>query len=110
MKKTVAFALMLGLAGCGDNMPVAPVSAAPIAKAQIVEAVKADPDHELTERVARAIEAAKLQGIEAVAASGIVTLWGTTLSARERDRAAEVARNVQGVEWVENRLEVVAGS
>jgi osmotically-inducible protein OsmY len=110
MKKTLAFALVLALAGCGDNVPVAPVSAAPVARTESVEAVKPDPDQELTQRVARAIEAAKLYGVDVVAASGIVTLWGTTVSARERDRAAEVARNVQGVEWVENRLEVVAGS
>ena len=111
MKRTIVAALIAGLAACGEQPSIAPVAqaAAPKAIAVAVEE-KPDADKELAQRVGRAIEAAKLHGIDVVAAKGIVTLWGTTVNLRERNRAAEVARNVDGVEAVENRLEVVAGS
>jgi osmotically-inducible protein OsmY len=100
MKHTLALALILGLAACGEDANLAP--AAPI--------VKSDPDTELAERVMRAIDQASLHGIEAVAAEGVVTLWGTTVDANERSRAGDIAARVEGVKAVENRLEVVSGS
>ena len=117
MKKTLAFSLIfslpLGVAACGDNAKFAPVSetvAAPQVAVIQPAAIKPDLDKELAKRVARAMEDARLHGIDAVAAAGIVTLWGTTVSAKERDRAAEIARNVEGVDAVENRIAVVSGS
>jgi len=111
MKQTLAFALMIGLAACSDEGPkLAPVSNAQAPKAATVEVPKPDPDKELAARVGRAIDGAKLPGIDVVAAEGVVTLWGSALSAPERNRAAEVARNVEGVKAVENRLEIVTGS
>jgi osmotically-inducible protein OsmY len=113
MKKTLVLSLLAGLAACGDQpATVAAVTdgTLPKALAAPIEVAKPDPDKDLAQRVSRAIEDAKLQGIDVVAAEGIVTLWGTTVNARERDRAAEVARNIEGVSAVENRLAVVTGS
>jgi osmotically-inducible protein OsmY len=58
----------------------------------------------------RAIDEAKILGIDARAVDGVVTLWGATVSARERSRAGEIAARVEGVKALENRLEVVTGS
>ena len=113
MNKTLAFFLILGVAACGDNAKFAPVSetaAAPQVAVVQPDPAKPDPDKALARRVARAMEDAKLHGIDVVAAAGIVTLWGTAASAKERNRAAEIARNVEGVDAVENRLAVVTGS
>jgi osmotically-inducible protein OsmY len=111
MKRTAVFALILGLAACGDKPSVAPVAEAAPPKAITVAAQeKPDADKELAQRVMRAIDEAKLHGIEAVAAEGVVTLWGTTVSAKDRTRAGDIAVRVEGVKAVENRLEVVAGS
>ena len=111
MKHAFAHVLILGLAACGDKpATVAAVAALPKAVAAPVERAMPDADQELARRVRRAMEEAKLHGIDVVVSGGIATLWGTTASAREKSRAAEIARNVEGVEAVENRLEVVAGS
>lgn len=112
MKKTIALVLTLGLAACGDDAKVSPVAAIPVSRAVAapIEAPKPDPDQELAKRVSRAMEDGKLHGVDVVAAAGIVTLWGAIPSARERDRASEIARNVEGVSAVENRLQVVSGS
>jgi hypothetical protein len=111
MKKTFAVLLVAGLAACGDKPSLAPVAeaAAPKPIAVAVEAVK-DADQDLAQRVMRAFDDAKLNGIEAVSADGVVTLWGTTVSNKDRHRAGEVALRVEGVKAVDNRLEVVSGS
>lgn len=111
MKKTLALALILGLAACGDKPSLAPVAQAAAPKPIAVAAEeKPDADRELAQRVMRAIDEARLHGIDAVAAEGVVTLWGTALSAKDRSRAGEIALRVDGVKAVENRLEVVSGS
>ena len=111
MKKTLAIALVAGLAACGDKPSLTPVAeaAAPKAIAVAAEPVN-DADQELGRRVMRAFDDAKLNGIEAVSADGVVTLWGTTVSNQDRIRAGDVAMRVQGVKAVDNRLEVVSGS
>ena len=58
----------------------------------------------------RAFDEAKLSGIEALSTDGVVTLWGTTVSDKDRHRAGEIALRVEGVKAVDNRLEVVSGS
>jgi osmotically-inducible protein OsmY len=110
MKKTVVIAL-LGLAACGEKPSLAPVAkaAAPKAIAVAAEPVN-DADQELARRVMRAFDEAKLDGIEAVSTDGAVTLWGTTLSDKDRHRAGEIAMRVEGVKAFDNRLEVVSGS
>ena len=111
MKKTLAIALVAGLAACGDKPSLTPVAeaAAPKAIAVAAEPVN-DADQELGRRVMRAFDDAKLNGNEAVSADGVVTLWGTTVSNQDRIRAGDVAMRVQGVKAVDNRLEVVSGS
>jgi BON domain len=116
MKHALAFALVLGLAACGGDkakLASAGDTAAPkaiAAAAPVAEPAKPDADKELAQRVARAIEGAKLHGVDVVAAGGVVTLWGAVPSAGQRDRAAQVAAKVEGVKAVENKLEVVTGS
>ncbi|HXI36044.1 MAG TPA: BON domain-containing protein [Burkholderiales bacterium] len=96
--------------------PAAPITAppppppAPAAKA---EPPAPDPNKELADRVKRALEGeAKIQaaGIDVTAKDGTVTLWGTTTTAAEKNRAAQAARKVDGVKVVENKLAVVKGS
>ena len=110
MTKALAVALILGLAACGEKAKYAPVSDTPAPKMETAGVVKPDPDKELAHRVVRAIEEAKLHGVDAVAVDGVVTLWGSAVSVKERDRAGQVAARVEGVQAVENRLEIVTGS
>ena len=112
MKNTLALAIVLGLAACDNDAPsIAPIAqaAAPKAIAAVVEPVN-DADKELAQRVMRAIDEAKLHGIDAAAADGVVTLWGSTFTAKDRTLAGDIAVRVEGVKAVENRLEVVSGS
>ena len=117
MKKTFAVALIFGLAACGGEKPkLAPAADAGEPKTAVAVALpapaplKPDANKELAQRVSRAIEGAKLHGVDVVAVDGVVTLWGATPSAKARNRAAEVAAKVQGVRAVDNKLEVVVGS
>ena len=111
MKNTLAVALILGLAACGEDHSLTPVAqAAPQPVVLVAETEKVDADQELAQRVMRTIDEAKILGIDARAADGVVTLWGTTLSAKDRGRAAEIAAGVDGVTAVDNRLQVVSGS
>jgi hypothetical protein len=114
MKETFAFALILALAACGGEKPkVAPLADNTVSKAvapAAAEPAKPDADKELAQRVARAIEGAKLRGVDVVAVDGVVTLWGATPTAKERTRAGQLATQVQGVKAVDNKLEIVSGS
>ena len=111
MKKTVALLFVAGLAACGDKPSLAPVAQAAAPKVIAVAAPPVnDADQELARRIMRAFDEAKLNGIEAVSADGVVTLWGTTVSHQDRLRAGDIALKVQGVKAIENRLEVVSGS
>jgi len=110
MKKTLAVTLLAGLVACGDKPTIAVANATPVAKTEAIEVARVDPDQELALRVTRAIEEAKLHGIDVVAVDGVVTLWGTTSSKQGLLRAAQIAAGVDGVRAVENRLQVVVGS
>ena len=114
MKNTLAVALILGLAACGDEPSLAPLAQAaapkPMAVAAVLEPEKVDADKELAQRVMRAIDEERIHGIDAVAVEGVVTLWGTTPTKRARARAAEIAAGVDGVRAVDNRVQVVVGS
>lgn len=122
MTRIFVTALTLALAACGDSAPPpkpaapAPQASAPEAKApeaKAPEAPKPDPNKELARRVKQALEGeGKIQGagIDVTAADGRVTLWGTTATAAERNRAGQVASKVDGVTAVDNQLKVVKGS
>ena len=125
MTRLLASVLLVALAACGDSAPppkpAAPAPAAPPPQAEApkapetkaAEAPKPDPNKELAGRVKRALEGeAKIQGagIDVTAADGKVTLWGTTATAAERNRAGQVASKVEGVTAVDNQLTVVKGS
>jgi len=120
MKKLLIAAAVLALAACGEEAPkpvpvtpkaevVAPAPA-PKPEAKAPEAPKPDPNKELASRVKRALEDAKLYGIDPSASSGKVTLFGTTATDAERKRAASVATKVEGVASVDNQIKVVKGS
>ena len=115
------------LSGCGQEPPpkpavkVVPVPALPAAqdtaKAEpakpSAEAARAAADKELAGRVKAALVAERAlnaHGIDVVASSGAVTLFGTAETRMKRDMAGKVAASVEGVKSVENKLAVVAGS
>jgi len=58
----------------------------------------------------RSDPALKLLAIDAGAAEGVVTLYGTADNRKNRDKAAKVAAGVEGVKSVKNELVIVAGS
>jgi len=127
MNRILAALIVLGLAACDEAPKPAPKPAAPPPPPQAAatpapvapkpevkpEAPKPDPNKELAARVKRALEGeAKIQaaGIDVTAADGKVTLWGTATTDAERNRAAGVARKVDGVSGVDNQIKVVKGS
>ena len=125
MKAILTASIAVALVACSEPppppKPAAPAPATPAPQAEAPkapetkapEAPKPDPNKELASRVKRALEGeAKIQGagIDVTAADGKVTLWGTTATAAERNRAAQVAAKVEGVTSVDNQLKVVKGS
>lgn len=52
----------------------------------------------------------KSTGIDVVTEKGVVSLFGTTASNASRERATQLAANVEGVKAVENNLAIVQGS
>ena len=123
MIRRFAITVIVALVACSEPAPP-PKPAAPATPPQAeapkapeapkaAEAPKPDPNKELAGRVKRALEGeAKIQGagIDVTAADGKVTLWGTTATAAERNRAGQVASKVEGVTAVDNQLKVVKGS
>ena len=125
MKPLSILPLVFALAACSEPppppKPAAPAPAAPAPQAEAPkapetkapEAAKPDPNKELAQRVKQALESeAKIQaaGMDVTAANGKVTLWGTTTTAAERNRAGQIAAKVDGVTSVDNQLKVVKGS
>jgi len=129
----IAAAAVLSLGGCDwvqslwKSEPPAQAQQAPaegkieIAKANAVEAPKAveaekpavDENKVLAGRVKSALgadPALKMLAIDAGAADGVVTLYGTADNKKNRDKAAHVASSVPGVKSVKNELVIVAGS
>jgi hyperosmotically inducible protein len=125
MRPLYAVTIAFALAACSEPppppKPAAPAAATPAPQAEapkapetkVPEAPRPDPNKELASRVKRALEGeAKIQaaGIDVTATDGKVTLWGTTATAAERNRAGQVASKVEGVSAVDNQLKVVKGS
>src|SRR5574341_923490 len=123
MKPILAAALVLALAACSEPPPPpkpaappappqaeAPKAPEPKPEAKAPEAPKPDPNKELAQRVKRALEGErKIQAaaIDVTAKDGRVSLWGTTATAEERNRAGQVAAKVEGVASVDNQIKVV---
>jgi len=113
------------LAACGDEPLAARVGSADqatsqspaplpvVAGPQAPAAPKVDENAALAVRVIAALRrdpgVGKL-GIDVVSADGAVTLFGTTPTAGDREKAARVAAGVDGVRSVMNNLVIVAGS
>jgi hyperosmotically inducible periplasmic protein len=125
MKSILAISMALVLAACSEPAPppkpAAPATPPPQTEApkppapetKAAEAPKPDPNKELARRVKQALEGdGKIQGagMDVTAADGRVTLWGTTTTAGERNRAGQIASKVEGVTAVDNQLKVVKGS
>jgi hypothetical protein len=72
-----------------------------------------DENKELAGKVKSAIgadPALKMLAIDAGVSDGVVTLYGTANTKKNRDRAQKVASGVPGVKSVKNELVIVAGS
>jgi hyperosmotically inducible periplasmic protein len=116
-----ALAMLLALGGCNRPDREQALDAAARANAQksgdqtqrmgAAAASKPD-DATITSKVKAAIAADKDLGtsqIEVRTSSGVVTLSGPAPSARASDRATEIARDIDGVTSVKNRLTIKAG-
>jgi len=115
-----------GLVACGDEPPVGtvakggdqtmsqgPAQPSVAAEPQAPASPKVDENAALAARVAAALRrdpAVGKLGIDVVSADGAVTLFGTTPTAGDRDKAAQLAARVDGVRAVTNNLVIVAGS
>jgi osmotically-inducible protein OsmY len=123
----IAVTLTANLAACGEgpppidrragNLPVpkAATAAASIPAAKPLPAGQLAADMELSSRVKRALRAPDVGAapagyVEVAAADGVVTLNGTVEVPAEKERAALVALEVEGVRSVVNNLVVVRGS
>lgn len=111
------------LAACGEpKRAAAPAAAAPAASVPAPAPAPApaatapavpDPDKALASKVKAALAGDKgviAHLIDVSAKAGKVTLWGTVNNEKERARAAALAGSVAGVNAVENKLNIVAGS
>jgi hypothetical protein len=121
-------ALAASLAACGDgptpndrragNIPIPSVtagSAARVPAAQPPAVAQLAADMELSSKVKQALRgpaAGEPPGgyVEVAASDGVVTLNGTVQVPAEKERAALVALEVEGVRSVVNNLVVVRGS
>jgi hypothetical protein len=98
--------------------PAAPPAAAEAPAAAPVAEAKApgpapDLNKPLVDRIRQALardREIEADDIDVSARDGVVSLWGTVSSAKERERAAEVAGAVGGVQRVENKLAIAKGS
>lgn len=123
---SLAIALVLGLAACGEAEPPQPVAApappnpvtqapasAPAPPPASVAAPQRSADELLAERVKRALRDTRKvdgQGVGVRVADGTVTLYGTAPSADEARRVEQFVAGVEGVQAVLSRLVIVRGS
>ena len=123
---SLAIALVLGLAACGEAEPPRPVAApappnpvtqapasAPAPPPASVAAPQRSADELLAERVKRALRDTRKvdgQGVGVRVADGTVTLYGTAPSADEARRVEQFVAGVEGVQAVVSRLVIVRGS
>lgn len=123
---SLAIAVVLGLAACGEAEPPQP-AAAPAPTNPVTQAPASTPapppasvaapqrsaDELLAERVKRALRDTRTvdgQGVGVRVADGAVTLYGTVPSADEARRVEQFVAGVEGVQAVVSRLVIVRGS
>jgi len=108
-----AAALALLIAACTEDAPRwADVKPGALAETKAPGPI-ADPNKALVDRVRQALARERqieADDIDVSASGGVVSLWGTVADAKQRQRAAEVAGAVAGVQSVENKLTVAKGS
>jgi hypothetical protein len=123
---SLAIALVLGLAACGEAEPPKPAAApespkpmsqapasAPTPSPASVAAPQPSADELLAERVKRALRDTRKvdgQGVGVRVADGTVTLYGTAPSADEARRVEQFVAGVEGVRAVLSKLVIVRGS
>lgn len=123
---SLAIALVLGLAACGEAEPPKPAAApgppkpvtqapasAPTPPPASVAAPQRSADELLAERVKQALRDTKKvagQGVGVRVADGTVTLYGTAPSADEARRVEQFVAGVEGVQAVVSKLVIVRGS
>ena len=109
-----AAALALLIAACTEEAPRwADVKPGALAAQTKAPGPVADPNKALVDRVRQALARERqieADDIDVSASGGVVSLWGTVADAKQRQRAAEVAGAVAGVQSVENKLTVAKGS
>jgi len=127
MRRTsLAIALVLGLAACGEAEPPKPAAApappkpmsqvpasAPTPPPAPVAAPQPSADELLAERVKKALRDTRKvegQGVGVRVADGTVTLYGTAPSAAEQRRIEQFVAGVEGVRAVLSKLVIVRGS
>ena len=111
MKPSQGFGAAPGAAGGATPTPAPPTSAAGDMD-RPVEAARAN-DGTLAAKVKSAISAEPTLSsmvLDVSERDGVVTLHGTAETDAERDRAAQLALNVDGVRSVKNELVIVRGS
>jgi len=123
---SLAIALVLGLAACGEAEPPKPAAApespkpmsqapasAPTPSPAPVAAPQPSADELLAERVKQALRDTRKvegQGVGVRVADGTVTLYGTAPTAEEQRRIEQFVAGVPGVRAVLSRLVIVRGS
>jgi hypothetical protein len=123
---SLAIALVLGLAACGEAEPPKPAAApespkpmsqapasAPTPSPASVAAPQPSADELLAERVKQALRDTRKvdgQGVGVRVADGTVTLYGTAPSADEARRVEQFVAGVAGVRAVLSKLVIVRGS
>jgi hypothetical protein len=123
---SLAIALVLGLAACGEAEPpkpaAAPESPKPMSQAPAsaptpppapVAAPQPSADELLAERVKQALRDTRKvegQGVGVRVADGTVTLYGTAPTAEEQRRIEQFVAGVPGVRAVLSKLVIVRGS
>ena len=104
-------AVTLALAGCNRAPADKPQKAAEVNPSRAV--VGSTADTELSTKVKSALTEApdiNMAGLQVASTDGVVTLYGTVDAPDEKDRAAMLALEVEGVRSVVNNLVVVKGS
>jgi pyruvate/2-oxoglutarate dehydrogenase complex dihydrolipoamide acyltransferase (E2) component len=123
---SLAIALVLGLAACGEAEPPKPAAApespkpmsqapasAPTPSPAPVAAPQPSADELLAERVKQALRDTRKvegQGVGVRVADGTVTLYGTAPTAEEQRRIEQFVAGVPGVRAVLSKLVIVRGS